>query len=84
MRSPRAALWVQIPLPPRLSGWQTSATSLSHLRRDPFASYENLGREVGLSGRAVRTRLEALESRKNLTSLQAVPAAQLFERQPRL
>lgn len=57
---------------------------LSHLRKDPFMSYENLGRAVWLSGRAVKTRLEALEKNKILTSLQAVPAAQVFRRQPRL
>ena len=57
---------------------------LSHLRKDPFMSYENLGRGVGLSGKAVKTRLEALQKNKILTSLQAVPAAQVFRRQPRL
>jgi DNA-binding Lrp family transcriptional regulator len=57
---------------------------LSHLRIDPFCSYETLGREIGLSGKAVKTRIEALEKAKILTSLQAMPAAQVFGRIPRL
>jgi len=57
---------------------------LSQLRKHPFASYENLGRGIGLSGKAVKTRIEALQKEKILTSLQAVPAAQIFRRLPRL
>jgi hypothetical protein len=37
-----------------------------------------------LSGKAVKTRIEALERAKILTSLQAMPAAQVFRRIPRL
>jgi DNA-binding Lrp family transcriptional regulator len=57
---------------------------LSQLRRSPFSSYETLGRGIGLSGKAVKTRIEALEKAKILTSLQAMPAAQVFRRSPRL
>jgi DNA-binding Lrp family transcriptional regulator len=57
---------------------------LSQLRKNPFASYETLGRGIGLSGKAVKARIEALEKGKVLTSLQAVPAAQVFGRFPRL
>jgi DNA-binding Lrp family transcriptional regulator len=57
---------------------------LSQLRKYPFSSYETLGRGIGLSGNAVKTRLEALERAKILTSLKALPAAQVFRRLPRL
>lgn len=57
---------------------------LSQLRRYPFSSYETLGRGIGLSGKAVKTRIEALQEAKILTSLQAMPAAQVFGRSPRL
>jgi DNA-binding Lrp family transcriptional regulator len=57
---------------------------LSQLRKHPFASYEALGRGIGLSGKAVKTRIEALQKAKILTSLQAMPAAQVFRRVPRL
>lgn len=57
---------------------------MSQLRRDPFSSYERLGREIGLSGKAVKTRIEALVDGKILTSLHAMPAAQVFRRSPRL
>jgi DNA-binding Lrp family transcriptional regulator len=57
---------------------------LSQLRGNPFASYETLGRGIGLSGKAVKTRIEALERAKILTSLEGMPAAQIFRRVPRL
>jgi DNA-binding Lrp family transcriptional regulator len=57
---------------------------LSQLRQNPFSSYETLGRGIGLSGKAVRTRIEALQEARILTSLQAMPAAQVFRRRPRL
>jgi DNA-binding Lrp family transcriptional regulator len=57
---------------------------LSQLRKYPFSSYETLGRGIGLSGKSVKTRIEALEKAKILTSLQAMPAAQVFRRVPRL
>ena len=57
---------------------------LSQLRKRPFSSYETLGRGIGLSGKAVKTRIEALQKAKILTSLQAMPAAQVFGRSPRL
>ena len=57
---------------------------LSQLRKYPFSSYETLGRGIGLSGNAVKTRIEALQKAKILTSLQAMPAAQVFRRSPRL
>ncbi|MDA4115134.1 MAG: Lrp/AsnC family transcriptional regulator [Thaumarchaeota archaeon] len=57
---------------------------LSQLRQRPFSSYETLGRGIGLSGKAVKTRIEAMERAKVLTSLQAMPAAQVFRRSPRL
>ena len=57
---------------------------LSQLRRNPFTSYETLGRGIGLSGKAVKTRIEALEKSKILTSLEGMPAAQIFGRVPRL
>jgi DNA-binding Lrp family transcriptional regulator len=57
---------------------------LSQLRKNPFSSYETFGRGIGLSGKAVKARIEALEKGKILTSLQAMPAAQVFRRQPRL
>ena len=57
---------------------------LSQLRKYPFSSYETLGRGIGLSGKAVKTRIEALGKAKILTSLQAMPAAQVFRRSPRL
>ena len=57
---------------------------LSQIRKYPFSSYETLGRGIGLSGKAVKTRIESLESAKVLTSLQAMPAAQVFRRSPRL
>jgi DNA-binding Lrp family transcriptional regulator len=57
---------------------------LSQLRMRPFSSYETLGRGIGLSGKAVKTRIEAMEKAKILTSLQALPAAQAFRRAPRL
>jgi DNA-binding Lrp family transcriptional regulator len=57
---------------------------LSQLRKHPFSSYETLGRGIGLSGKAVKTRIEALQKAKILTSLQAMPAAQVFGRSPRL
>jgi DNA-binding Lrp family transcriptional regulator len=57
---------------------------LSQLRKYPFSSYETLGRGIGLSGSAVKTRIEALQKAKIMTSLQAMPAAQVFRRFPRL
>ena len=57
---------------------------LSQLRKYPFSSYETLGRGIGLSGSAVKARIEALEKAKILTSFQAMPAAQVFRRHPRL
>ena len=57
---------------------------LSQLRKHPFSSYEALGRGIGLSGKAVKTRIETMEKAKILTSLQAMPAAQVFHRSPRL
>ena len=57
---------------------------LSQLRKHPFSSYEVLGRGIGLSGKAVKTRIQGLEEAKILTSLQAMPAAQVFRRYPRL
>lgn len=57
---------------------------LSQLRKYPFSSYETLGRGIGLSGKAVKTRIEAMKKAKILTSLQALPAAQVFRRAPRL
>ena len=57
---------------------------MSQIRKYPFSSYETLGRGIGLSGKAVKTRIENLERGKILTSLQAVPAAQVFRRFPRL
>jgi len=57
---------------------------LSQLRKDPFQSYETLGRGIGLSGKATKTRIEALEKAKILTLLRALPAAQVFRRFPRL
>jgi DNA-binding Lrp family transcriptional regulator len=57
---------------------------LSQLRKYPFSSYETLGRGIGVSGKAVKTRIEAMEKAKILTSLQALPAAQAFRRAPRL
>ena len=57
---------------------------LSQLRKYPFSSYETLGRGIGLSGKAVKTRIEAMEKAKILTTLQALPAAQVFRRAPRL
>jgi len=57
---------------------------LSQLRKYPFSSYETLGRGIGLSGKAVKTRIEAIQEAGILTSLQAVPAAQVFRRAPRL
>lgn len=57
---------------------------LSELRKYPFSSYETLGRGIGLSGKAVKTRIEALERANIITSLQALPAAQVFRRFPRL
>jgi DNA-binding Lrp family transcriptional regulator len=57
---------------------------LSQLRKNPFSSYETLGRGIGLSGKAVKTRIEALEKTEILTSLNAMPAAQIFGRFPRL
>jgi DNA-binding Lrp family transcriptional regulator len=57
---------------------------LSQLRKYPFSSYEALGRGIGLSGKAVKTRIVAMQNAKVLTSLQALPAAQVFRRLPRL
>jgi DNA-binding Lrp family transcriptional regulator len=57
---------------------------LSELRKHPFSSYENLGWGIGLSGKAVKTRIEAMEKANVLTCLQALPAAQVFRRAPRL
>ena len=57
---------------------------LSQLRKNPFSSYETMGRGIGLSGKAVKNRIEAMEKAKILASLQAVPAAQVFRRSPRL
>ena len=57
---------------------------LSQLRRDPFSSYEAMGRSIGLSGNAVKARIEAMKDARFLTSLRAVPAAQVFGRTPSL
>ena len=57
---------------------------LTQLRKNPFSSYETLGRGIGLSGNAVKARLEALERAGVLTSLNGMPAAQIFRRLPRL
>ncbi len=57
---------------------------LSQIRKHPFSSYETLGRGIGLSGKSVKARIEAMEKGKILTSLQAMPAAQVFRRLPRL
>jgi DNA-binding Lrp family transcriptional regulator len=57
---------------------------LSQLRKDPFLSYETLGRATGLSGNAVKHRIESMEKSRFLTSLRAMPAAQVFGRLPRL
>jgi len=57
---------------------------LARLRKDPFSSYETLGRGIGLSGNAAKSRIESLEKTGVLTSLRAMPAAQVFRRIPRL
>ncbi|HXW37652.1 MAG TPA: winged helix-turn-helix transcriptional regulator [Nitrososphaerales archaeon] len=57
---------------------------ISQLRRNPFLSYESIGRGIGLSGNATKMRIEALERAEILTSLRAMPAAQIFHRVPRL
>jgi len=57
---------------------------VSQLRKDPFTSFETLGRGAGLSGNAVKARIEALEKGKIVSSLQGLPAAQVFHRFPRL
>ncbi len=57
---------------------------LSQLRKNPFLSYESLGREMGLSGNAVKSRLEALEKAKILPLLHGMPASRVFHRFPRL
>jgi len=57
---------------------------LTQLRKNPFSSYETLGRGIGLSGKSVKTRIEALEKTRIIPPLQAMPAAQIFRRSPRL
>jgi DNA-binding CsgD family transcriptional regulator len=57
---------------------------LSHLRKNPFVSYETLGRATGLSGNAVKSRIAVLEKMKLLPLLRGMPAAQVFRRFPRL
>ena len=57
---------------------------LTQLRTNPFASYETLGRDLGLSGNAAKARVEALETTQILPLLHGMPAAQVFQRFPRL
>jgi len=57
---------------------------LSELRKNPFLSYETLGRGIGLSGKAVKTRIESLERTNVLAHFQAMPAARVFQRHAKL
>ncbi len=57
---------------------------LAHLLRDPFASYEKLGRQTGLSGTAAKTRLEDLERLGVLEGFRGLPAAGILHRYARL
>jgi DNA-binding Lrp family transcriptional regulator len=56
---------------------------LAHLARDPFASNEKIGRAQGLSGNAVKRRIEALEAEGVLPSTWLLPVPQVFRRHSR-
>jgi DNA-binding Lrp family transcriptional regulator len=53
---------------------------LVELGRGPFASFDAIGRKVGLSGPAVKLRLKRLERHRVLLGLQVLPAPQVFGR----
>lgn len=57
---------------------------LAHLSRDPFASREKIGRDLGLSGNSVKGRIERLEAEGVLPSTWLLPLPQIFRRQSRI
>lgn len=57
---------------------------LAHWFERPFASLEELGRVLGLSGAAVKARVGALQSEGVLQQFWTVPAASLFGLWPRV
>lgn len=57
---------------------------LAHWYEHPFASYEELGRLLGLSGAAVKSRAESLRREGVLGGFWAVPGACLFGLHPRV
>src|SRR5437762_9306204 len=54
---------------------------LANLLKEPLASNEELGRRVGLSRTAVKTRLEGLAEEGVFGGLYGIPAPEVFQRQ---
>jgi DNA-binding Lrp family transcriptional regulator len=57
---------------------------LAHLSRDPFASHEKIGRDLGLSGNSVKKRIGRLEADGVLPSTWLLPLPQIFRRHSRI
>lgn len=51
------------------------------LLEDPTASYESLGRQVGLSGTSVKNRLDRMQHKGPLAGLVGLPHAAVFDRE---
>ena len=63
---------------------ETDFRILGSIYGDPFASYENIGRKVGLTGTAVKARIDALKRSGVLDDFYGLPAASLFRRHARI
>lgn len=63
---------------------ETDFHILARVWHDPFASYEAIGHELGLSGNTAKKRLERLEADGVISGIWALPAPQLFHRHARI
>jgi DNA-binding Lrp family transcriptional regulator len=63
---------------------ETDFRILASIAQDPFASYENIGRRLSLTGTAVKARIDALLRREILEGIRGLPAASLFGRHARI
>lgn len=63
---------------------ETDFQILVRLWRDPFASYEAIGHELGLSGNTAKNRLERLRSDGLISGMWAFPSPDLFHRTSRI
>jgi len=63
---------------------ETDFRILGTISGEPFASYENIGRKVGLTGTAVKARIDALKRSGVLDDFYGLPASSLFRRHARI